>query len=89
MSVAVSYQLLTRDIDRTLETTANRASVKLESEYYLAHIADVASLDDFLADARNCRWPYGLHQRDGIFRFCRGPQYTEAAVSQSKSHPAL
>lgn len=84
MSVAVSYQLLTRDIDRTLETTANRASVKLESEYYLAHIADVASLDDFLADARLFRYAmnaFGLGDLD----YARG--YMRKILEEGVSDP--
>lgn len=56
MSVAVSYQLLARDIDRTLRITAERGPVKLETAYYEENIGAVKSIDDFLEDTRLFRY---------------------------------
>jgi hypothetical protein len=52
LSTSASYRLLTRDLDATLERTAQKRPVAQESEYYLAHIGDVHSIDDFLKDTR-------------------------------------
>ena len=52
MSVAVSYQLLSRNLDQSLAITANKGPVKLESTYYLENYRKISSLDDFLADTR-------------------------------------
>lgn len=63
MSVAVSYQIISRDFDRALAVTANQASVKLESEYYNKVAPTIASVEEFLADNRLFRFAmtaYGL-----------------------------
>lgn len=52
MSVAVSYRMISTNLDRQLEITANRGSVKIESEYYLENYRNVRSIDDFLKDTR-------------------------------------
>jgi len=52
LSTSASYRLLTRDLDSTLARTAASQPVKLESAYYLEHIGDVQSIDDFIKDTR-------------------------------------
>lgn len=56
MSVAVSYQLISGDINRSLAVTANEAPVQLESKYYLESVSAVRSLDEFIADTRLFRF---------------------------------
>jgi len=56
MSVSISYQLISDDINRSLAVTANQAPVKLESEYYLKTISTVRTLDEFIADSRLFRF---------------------------------
>lgn len=63
MSVAVSYRLISANLERNLEITANQGPVKLESAYYMENRGKVRSIDDFLADTRLFRTAmtaYGL-----------------------------
>jgi hypothetical protein len=47
-----SYAVIAADLPRSLRTTAAKPQVARESDYYLAHIEHVKSIDDFLADDR-------------------------------------
>jgi hypothetical protein len=44
--------MITKDLDRSLETTAKRPQVAREAEYYLKNIEKVKSIDDFLKNDR-------------------------------------
>jgi hypothetical protein len=48
LGTVARYQQITRNVDRTLATLAQRPDVKRESEYYLANIRSVKSIEDFL-----------------------------------------
>jgi hypothetical protein len=52
LSTTASYQLLAADLPRTLKRTAAQPVVARESEYYLANIGKVKSVEDFLANDR-------------------------------------
>ncbi len=52
LSTSASYQLLVRDLTRTLSTTAQDPQVARETSYYKQAIVNVKSIDDFLADDR-------------------------------------
>jgi hypothetical protein len=52
LSTTASYQLLAADLPRTLKRTAAQPVVARESEYYLANIGKVKSIEDFLANDR-------------------------------------
>ncbi len=47
-----NYQLITRDIDRSIERISQQPQVQRETEYYLSRIGDIKSVDDFMADDR-------------------------------------
>jgi hypothetical protein len=47
-----SYQVVAADLSRALETTASKPTVSREAEYYLAHIGEVKSVDDFIGNRR-------------------------------------
>jgi hypothetical protein len=47
-----SYRQVSGNIDRSLRTTAAQPQVARETEYYLANIDDVKSVDDLLKDQR-------------------------------------
>jgi hypothetical protein len=47
-----SYALIASNLPRSLTTTAAKPQVSRETAYYLAHIENVKSIDDFLADDR-------------------------------------
>lgn len=52
LSTAASYNLITSNLTRTTETTAKRAEVAREVDYYLKKIGDVKSIDDLMKDTR-------------------------------------
>ena len=52
LTTTATYQSIARDLTRSLDRTANEPAVARQTEYYLAHIGDVKSIDDFLADDR-------------------------------------
>lgn len=52
LTTTADFRLITQDLTRTLNTTAEQPMVSRESEYYLENIGNVESLDDFLADDR-------------------------------------
>ncbi len=47
-----TYRMITRDIDRSLATTAAQQSVATATSYYRQHIGEVKSVDDFMKDTR-------------------------------------
>jgi hypothetical protein len=52
LTTSVSYRLITRDLQRSLETTSKETPVALETRYYLDHIAQVKSVDHLTGDYR-------------------------------------
>ena len=62
------------DLDRSLDRTAKEPVVSRESEYYLAHIGDVKSIDDFLGNDRLFKYAmkaFGLQDMDYAKAFIR------------------
>ncbi len=47
-----SYRLIASDLQTSLKRVADQPDVKRETEYYLAQIGKVKSVDDFFADSR-------------------------------------
>lgn len=52
LTTLASYRLFSNNIERSLTSTAAQPQVARETEYYLANIGNVKSIDDFLADDR-------------------------------------
>ncbi len=52
LTTIASYNLISANLDRTLKNTADQPLVARESEYYLANIENVKSIDDFMSDDR-------------------------------------
>jgi hypothetical protein len=52
LTTAASYMTIAQDLTRSLSTTAAKPEVSRASEYYLANIANVKSIDEFLGDDR-------------------------------------
>jgi hypothetical protein len=52
LTTALSLKIVTANLDRSLKTVAKDPQIKRESEYYLAHIGEVKSIDDFVNDRR-------------------------------------
>jgi len=52
VSTIASYQMISNNLVRSLQQTARQPDVSRDTTYYLAHIGDVKSIDDFLGDYR-------------------------------------
>lgn len=61
VSTFASYQLIARDIDRSLTRVENQPMVARETEYYLENIAKVTSIDEFVSDDRLFRYAMKAH----------------------------
>jgi hypothetical protein len=56
LTTIASYRVISANFERTLTTTAKQPQVARESEYYLANIEQVKSIDDFMGDDRLFRF---------------------------------
>jgi hypothetical protein len=56
-----SYQFITRDMDVSLKRVQSQPMVQRETEYYLANITKVKSIDEFLADDRLFNYAMKAH----------------------------
>jgi hypothetical protein len=52
LSTLVSYQLISSNMTRSLNQVSSEPAVKRESDYYLANIGKVTSIDDFMNNDR-------------------------------------
>lgn len=52
LTTTAAYRMIASDLDRSLGNTARQPQVARERDYYLAHIGEVKSIDEFLADSR-------------------------------------
>ena len=52
----IDYNLISRDLTRSLKSTAAQPMVARETEYYLEHIRDIKTIDDFFKDTRIYRY---------------------------------
>lgn len=74
LTTLASYRLASGNIDRSLTAAAKQAQVARETEYYLAHIGDVKSLDDFMGNDKLFKYAmkaYGLEDMDYAKAFMR------------------
>jgi hypothetical protein len=51
-TTSATYRIIASDLQRSLGATGAKPQVARETAYYLAHIGEIKSLDDFLADDR-------------------------------------
>jgi Protein of unknown function (DUF1217) len=51
-STIASYQLIASNLTRSLQQTAKKPDVSRDTEYYLAHIGTVTSIESFITDYR-------------------------------------
>lgn len=47
-----SYNLIARDLPKSIERIASQPQISRESEYYLSRISEIKSIDEFMADTR-------------------------------------
>ena len=61
VSTYVSYQQITRDMARSIETVRNQPMVERETAYYLENIENVKSIEALIADDRLFRYAMKAH----------------------------
>ena len=86
MLTLLTYQLYTRDYDRTTARIAAEPVVKRESDYYAAHIHDVTTVHEFMGDYRLYSYAmkaYGLEDQIGSKALMK--KVLESDLSDSKS----
>ena len=69
-----SYNLIARDLPRSIERVASQPEVARESEYYLERISEIKSIDEFMADTRVFNYAmkaHGLEDMDYAKAFMR------------------
>lgn len=74
LSTALSYQMLTKNLPRSLDSVAANPTVQRTSDYYLAKIGGVKSIDAFLKDDRLYRYAmkaFGLEEMTYAKAFMR------------------
>lgn len=52
LSTITAYQLVAKNLTRSLANTAKQPDIARESQYYLSKIGQIKTIDDFLADRR-------------------------------------
>jgi hypothetical protein len=57
----VSYQLITKDIDKSLERVEKQPMVERETKYYLENISKIKNAKDFVADSRLFNYAMKAH----------------------------
>ena len=73
-STPIGYKLIASDLDASLKRTAEQPSVQRESEYYLANITSIKSVDEFLKNDRIFKFAmkaFGLEEMDYAKAFIR------------------
>ena len=74
LTTAVSYRMIASNLDRSLEMEAKKPTTAREAAYYLEHIEDIKSIDDFLKDTRIFKFAmkaFGLADMDYAKAFMR------------------
>jgi hypothetical protein len=56
-----NYQLIMKDVGKALERTEKEPSVKRETEYYLANISKVKTIEEFVKDTRLFNYAMKAH----------------------------
>src|SRR5690606_30405707 len=67
VSTYVSYRLIARDIDRSLQKVGTQPAVARETKYYLDNISKVKSIDEFVSNTRLFKYAmkaFGLQDMD-------------------------
>lgn len=81
-----SYQMITRDMARSIDRVEDKPMVKRETDYYLENISNVTSVNEFLDDDRLFKYAmkaFGLAEMDYAKAFMR--KVLEEGVSDPQS----
>lgn len=86
LTTLASYRIINEDLARSLSTAAARPQVARQTQYYLANIDSVKSVDDFMADDQLFNYAmkaYGLEEMSYAKAFMR--KVLESDLSDSNS----
>lgn len=61
LTTALSYRLITSDLDGALRRTAETPQIQRETDHYLARIGDIDSIEQFLSDDRVYQYAMRAH----------------------------
>lgn len=84
VSTYMSYQLLARDIDRSLGRVEKQPLVARDTKYYLENITKVKSVDEFVADTRLFTYAMKAH---GLSDMAYAKAFMKKALNEGVSDP--
>ena len=80
----LSYQLITRDMEKSIDRVEAQPVVKRETEYYLANIGKVKSIDDFLKNDRLFKYAMKAH---GLEDMAYAKAFMKKALTEGIANP--
>jgi hypothetical protein len=84
LSTYTSYQLIARDIDRSLNQVRKQPIVDRETKYYLANITKVKTVDEFVSDHRLFNYAMKAH---GLADMAYAKAFMIKALKEGVSDP--
>lgn len=84
VSTIASYQLISRNLVRSLEQTARKPAVSDDTAYYLAHIGEAKSADEFLKDYRLLSYAMKAH---GLAEMVDAKAFLRRVLAEGISSP--
>lgn len=84
VSTYASYQLITRDIDRSIGRVQKQPVVERDTKYYLDNITKVKSVDEFVADTRLFNYAMKAH---GLSDMAYAKAFMKKALNEGISDP--
>ncbi len=79
-STYVNYQIIASNLPRSIERVADQPLVSRETEYYQSRIADIKTIDDFMADERIYNYALKAHGLEDM-------AYAKAFIPQDTRRP--
>ena len=80
----LSYQLITRDMEKSIDRIEAQPVVKRETEYYLANIGKVKSIDEFLKNDRLFKYAMKAH---GLEDMAYAKAFMKKALTEGITNP--
>ncbi|MDX2202906.1 MAG: DUF1217 domain-containing protein [Hyphomicrobiaceae bacterium] len=94
LSTYASYNLISKDLTKSLARTAKEPEVKRETDYYKAHVGNIKSVDDLMKNERVYRYvmkAYGLedltYAKGLIRKVLEGGTSDERSLANQMSDP--
>ncbi|HEU4987629.1 MAG TPA: DUF1217 domain-containing protein, partial [Rhizobiaceae bacterium] len=84
LTTYLSYQLITRDISKSMSRIQSQPMIQRETEYYLANIGKVKSIEEFVNDDRLFRYAMKAH---GLEDMAYAKAFMVKALEEGVSDP--